>query len=172
MKNKKSIKVNWEKLFNALVILVITAFIIYGCYLIVTKVIGKKVYTEETLKQKMEKLGYNVEDLSMMYDDDDKIETYLQCRDKNNKYQLDFYVLDTDKHAKRYYQDLRGMLDEEAEGIEGKTETNKKNYYKFVIEVNGNYSAVINAKNTVIYFNSTQKNKEDIVNLLKKLGYR
>ena len=172
MKNKKSIKLNWEKLFNILVILVITCFIIYGCYLIVTRVIGKKVYTEETLKQKMEKLGYNVEDLSMVYENDDKIETYLQCRDKNNKYQLDFYVLDTDKHAKKFYQKQREMLDKEAEGVEGKVDTNKNNYYKFVIEVNGNYSAVINSKNTVIYFNSTQKNKEDIVNLLKKLGYR
>lgn len=172
MTKQKRIKIDWNRLFNALIILVITAFIIYGCYLIVTRVIGKKVYTEETLKQKMEKLGYNVEDLSMMYENDDKIDTYLQCRDKSNKYQLDFYVLDTDKHAKKYYQTLRDMLDKEAEGVEGKTETNKKNYYKFVIEVNVNYSAVINSKNTVIYFNSTQKNKEDIVKLLKKLGYR
>lgn len=172
MKNKKSVKINFSKLFNILIILLIIGFLCYGSYLIVSRVVGKKVYTEETLKQKMEKLGYNVEDLSITYEDNDKIVTYLQCRDKNNKYQLDFYVLDTEKHAKKYYNEVKEELNNEAEGIEGKTETNKTNYYKFVLEVNGNYSAVINSKNTVIYFNSTQKNKEDIVNLLKKLGYR
>ncbi|MBQ8131803.1 MAG: hypothetical protein IJ193_04870 [Bacilli bacterium] len=172
MKNKKSFKIDFNKLLNLLIIVVIIGFIAYGSYLIVTKVVSKKVYTEETLKEKMEKLGYNVEDLSFTYEDDDKIVTYLQCRDKNNKYQLDFYVLDTDKHAKSYYNKIKKEIDTDAEGIEGKVETNKKDYYKYVIEVSGSYGAVINSKNTVIYFNSTQKNKEDIVNLLKKLGYR
>lgn len=170
--NNKKIKLDKNKLLNILMIVVIIGFIVYGSFLIVSKVVEKKVYTEETLKQKMEKLGYNVEDLSFIYEEDEKIKTYLQCRDKKNKYQLDFYVLDTNKHAKDYYKKLKGELDKEAERIEGKTQTNKKDYSKFVIEVNGNYSAVIHSKNTVIYFNSTQKNKEDIVNLLKKLGYR
>ena len=161
MKNKSAIKI---------VLLVVLALIVITVILFI-KSLYKKVYTVEEYTQLLNNYQYNVVDKTTDYSNDSTVKTYLQAKDKEGTYQIDFFIMNNEKSASNYYKNIKKELTREANGLKSNEKSSKTGFEKYTVEANGNYSVIIRSKNTIIYSNAKSTKKEKINTLIRLLQY-
>ena len=161
MKNKSTIKI---------VLLVVLGLLLITVILFI-KTLHKKVYTVEEYTQLLNGYKYKVVDKTTDYSNDSTVKTYLQAKDKEGTYQVDFLIMNNEKSAANYYNNVKKELTREANGIKSNEKSSKTGFEKYIIEANGNYSVIIRSKNTIIYSNTKSTNKEKINTLIRILQY-
>lgn len=161
MKNKSTIKI---------VLLVVLGLLLITVILFI-KTLHKKVYTVEEYTQLLNSYKYKVVDKTTDYSNDSTVKTYLQAKDKEGTYQVDFLIMNNEKSAANYYNNVKKELTREANGIKSNEKSSKTGFEKYIIEANSNYSVIIRSKNTIIYSNTKSTNKEKINTLIRILQY-
>lgn len=161
MKNKSTIKI------VLLVVLALIAIIV----ILFVKSLYKKVYTVEEYTQLLNNYKYKVVDKTTDYSTNSTVKTYLQAKDKESTYQVDFFIMNDEKSATNYYKNVKKELTREANGLKSNEKSYKTGFEKYTVEANGNYSVIIRSKNTIIYSNTKSTNKEKINTLIRILQY-
>ena len=157
-----------KPIIQIIIILVVLAILIVSAVFLLK--VNKKVYDKDTITKIFEKNNLTVVDKKIAIKNDD-MNTYIEGYSKKDNYAADFFILDTEKAAKKVYNEYITSLEKEAGGKQGKISTNKMGFYKYVLESAGNYVIVIRSKNTVLFINAFESNKKDIDKILKKLKY-
>ena len=161
MKNKSTLKI----IIVAVLVLIALVAILF------IKSLNKKVYTEEEYTKILKNYNYKVVDKSNDYSHDSTVKSYLQAKNKEKTYQVDFFIMDSKESAKEYYTNVKNELKRESNGIKAIEVNYQTGFDKYIIEANGNYSVIIRSKNTIIYSNTKSTNKEKINTLIRILQY-
>ncbi|MDD8049402.1 MAG: hypothetical protein PHH04_07425 [Thomasclavelia sp.] len=90
---------------------------------------------------------------------------------KNSTYQIEFYQYDTSSRAKSSFDNNKDNLENDASGSKTTKSTNLKNYNTYSITDSYSYGYLCRVENTMIYVNTKKAYKDDVVKVLKKLGY-
>ena len=67
---------------------------------------------------------------------------------------------------------LTGCSPKTAQTVEGFTEVRSSNYNYYAFTADGNFHMIARIGNTMLYCESEKENKDDIVEMVKKLGYK
>ena len=153
-----------------IIIVAVLVFMILIAILFI-KSLNKKVYTVEEYTKLLKNYNYKVVDKSNDYSHDSTVKSYLQAKNKEKTYQVDFFVMNNEKSAEEYYTSVKNELKRESNGIKAIEKNYKTGFDKYTIEANGNYSVIIRSKNTIIYSNTKKDNKEKINTLIRILQY-
>lgn len=154
-----------------IIIIAVIVVLILVLSLVFLLVLNKKVYDTDTVTTLLEKNNYVVTDRTSTYSKDKTIDSYIEAQDKKGTYKIEFYEMSSESAAKKYYNEVKTALEKETNGIKGQTDTNKMGFYKYTLEASGNYVVVIRSKNTIIYVNTNEKNKEVVNEIISKLKY-
>lgn len=132
-------------------------FILFGC-------VNKKAMDSSQFETFFTKEKYEVYDVFDQLGKKENIkEVYIA---KNDKFQIEFYVLNTIENARKFYKD-------DIEYFENKPYSSDKNhnYESYEKEQDKNYIYVSRIDKTVIFILADKKYKEDITKVVKKMGY-
>lgn len=157
-----------KPIIQLLLIIVVLAVLIVSAVFLLK--VNKKVYDKDSITKVFEKNNLTVVDKKIAIKNDD-MNTYIEGYSKEDNYAADFFILDTEKAAKKVYNEYISSLENETGGKKGTVTTNKMGFYKYVLESAGNYVIVIRSKNTVLFINAFESNKKDVDKILKTLKY-
>ncbi len=151
------------------VILVIVAIVIVST---VGKTLGEKVsLNNEEFISKIEEMGYTTKDVKSQFSSYDYIKTATLAHEKDRKYKIEFYTMESDEGASYFFSVNKAKFEESQAVAKSKTKANGKNHNKFTFTADGKYKVVSRIGNTCLYANVDVEYKEEVKNLIKELGY-
>ena len=109
--------------------------------------------------------GFVVSD-NVNYMEDKTVKTAFSAH--NGKYQVEFYIFDSEKRAKEAYKGNKKTFD--ANGKKAKEEKNDV-YNKYIQELTDTYNVLTQIDNTLFYASVNIEYKKDINKVLKELNY-
>lgn len=127
----------------------------------------KEVITGDDFTEFMEDEGFEVEDLTSEYEDEDGVEAVIIAY--NDDYQIEFCVVESVSQAKNAYSQNKDDFEEQSSS--SNVEVNVANYSKYSQKGGGTFSVVSRVENTFIYLVVDDKYQDDIEDYLKELGY-
>ena len=86
-------------------------------------------------------------------------------------YQIEFYVFSDSESAASVFEQNRSVFEEKSEEKGIQITKNLSNYSFFSIQESGVYRLVARIDNTMLYVVAEDVHKEEIVELIKELGY-
>lgn len=157
-----------KNIVKILIILVITIALV-GSLIFFLK-INKKVYDVDSITKTFEKNNLQVSDKKITIKNSN-MNSFIEGYNEKEKFTADFFIMDSEKSAKKIYDEYIMSLEKESGGKKGIVATNKMGYYKYVLSSAGNYVIVIRSKNTVLFINSFETSKKSVDKILKSLKY-
>ena len=98
------------------------------------------------------------------------IDSYIAI-DSNKKYQIEFYELEDDANAIAFYDYNKDIFEASRTTSSVYTDVNLSNNSKYTLTNEDSYKVLSRIDNTVIYINVDEEFKDEIISILKKLGY-
>lgn len=139
-------------------------FLFSGC--------GKKeAISAEKFRTKMENKGFTVRDVTNQFQSEASVKQGYAA--SNNKYQIEFYDLESNSSAVSMYNHNLNKFKEEVDNSNA-TKSNTKemsNYARYAAIANGKYKVLSRIDNTLIYINADSNYKDEIKEILDDLGY-
>lgn len=141
--------------------LLIGAFLLTACG-------SQKAITGDDFLDKMEAKGYEVFDISDQYSADIIYQALIAQKDD---YQIEFYdLMSTDDaisafdYNKSDFESLQGAYTKN-------TNVEFKNGARYTLTIDGSYKLISRIDNTFIYLDIPEEYKNEVVKVLKELGY-
>ncbi len=131
----------------------------------------KKAITADTFKTKMETKKYVVQDASSQFESNEQIKKVFLALNSASSYQIEFYEIDTVDNAVEFYTNNKLIFQQSKSSGNIETNVDLKNNSKYTLESNGMYKLISRIDKTVIYVNTSSKNKKEINKVVKELGY-
>lgn len=130
----------------------------------------KTAIDTETFTKTMEAEGFTVTDITNEVETNDVATAVLIAA--NDNYQIEFYVLtDTDTGEGVFYNNKQLFDDDHSAKMLSSEITSKEhNYYAF--NADGNFHMIARVDNTMLWCEAAKEYKDDIVELVKTLGYK
>ena len=142
-------------------VLLLGAFLLTACG-------SQKAITGDEFTSKMEAAGYAVYDISDQYSADIIYQALIAQKDD---YQIEFYDLITTDDAISAF-DYNKSDFESLQGTSAKnTNVEFSNGGRYTLTIDGSYKLISRIDNTFIYLDVPEKYKDDVVKVLKELGY-
>ncbi|MGN1113933.1 MAG: hypothetical protein ACI4RC_02290 [Oscillospiraceae bacterium] len=152
------------KILTSALLCMVIMFTITGC--------GKKTaLTAEDFKSKTEEKGYTVQEATDQFSDYDYIKKVYIAIDKEQKYQIEFYEIDSSDNASKFFNNNKSIFEESKSSSCTETNVSLSNNAKYTLTTNGEYKVISRIDNTAIYVNADEKYKSDIKDLLDDLDY-
>lgn len=148
-------------------------FLSIVCLLAVITLSGcmkKDVITTEKFKSEATELGYNIYDITDQFGDYEYVKEVTIAM-KNNDYQVEFYVFESDKDAKQAFERNKEFFDSQKEGTYSDGQKNMVNYSTYRVSSNNEYMYVSRVENTLLYLHIPDTYKKEATTLIDKLGY-
>lgn len=98
------------------------------------------------------------------------IDSYIAI-DSNKKYQIEFYELEDDANAIAFYDYNKDIFEASRTTSSVYTDVNLSNNSKYTLTNEDSYKVLSRIDNIVIYINVDEEFKDEIISILKKLGY-
>lgn len=144
------------------------------CALLILTITGckdKKLITADEFKKNMESNNYIVQEATDQFSKYDYVEKVYIALSSDSSYQIEFYQLSDDNYATKFYINNKTIFEKSKASKNLETSVSIANYSKYTLQTNGKYKVISRIGNTAIYLNVDTKYKEDVKNILKKLGY-
>ena len=144
------------------IIMIAAVFMLAGCF-------KKTVLTSAEFKERAEKLGYHIVDISEQYASAEQMKEAIIAVKEG--YQTEFYVLDTAENAKSMFEKNKDNFESKITGTSSKSEANMGNYNTYTLNNNGEYYHLCRVDNTLLFVHVKDQYKEDVTKLIDELGY-
>ena len=154
-----------KRSFLMLVVLVVMLFVSTACSL------NKESIDYQEFNNIMTNNGFNVVNVEEQFQEYEYFEESYVALDANGNYQIEFYELEDESYAISFYNNNKSIFEEESSIVTFQSNTNLTNSNKFVLVTDTEYKVISRIDDTVIYLNVDKKYKEEVTNILKKLGY-
>ena len=158
-----------KPLIIVLIAILVLAIIVGVIFLVFNK--EKTAITPDEFMSIMQKNGYSVLDETNTYKNYDYIEKLYRAATNDHDYEIDFYLLSNESYANQIYKNNKNFF-KDSKG-NNSTETNEDSEIrsKYTLLTKENYYVVSKIDNTVICLNVKSSFKNDVDNILDKLGY-
>lgn len=148
-----------------ILMLLVFAFLLSACG---TK---KEALDEENFRRIMTDTGFTIVDVEKQFEEYGYFDDALIALEQTSNYQIEFYELENEGYAKSFYDNNKEIF--EASKTDKSIYTNldltERNKYTLVTETE--YKVISRIEDTVIYINVNKEYKDEVNNILKKLGY-
>ena len=148
-------------LFSA--ILVVALLMLGGCF-------KKTALTTSDFKTKAEAAGYLLADVTSQYSGAASIKEATVALIQN-KYQVEFYVLDSESSAVDMFETNKDKFESNIEGTSSKSEANMLNYSTYSLTNQGKYVYLSRVENTFLYLHVNSEYKDEVKKFIDNLGY-
>ncbi len=132
----------------------------------------KESISADDFTEAMEDEDFTVEDSTEQFADEEVVEKCLIAY--NDDYQIEFYVLESDREAVRAFSHNKDDF-ESTYGSSGsarsKSEVNIANYSKFAMTTGEGFFVVSRIDNTMIYLEVDKEFKDEVKDILESIGY-
>ncbi len=143
----------------------LSVFLLTGCF-------TKKEITTNEFKEKVSSLEYEIYDISDQYKEYDFIKEATVAKNSDKNYQIEFYVLETEKKAKSMFETNKELfIQEHNSGTKMQVTTNMLNYSTYKMIANDDYMYLCRVKSTLLYINVEKEYQKEVEELIKKIGY-
>lgn len=123
----------------------------------------------EQFKSRMENEGFEIKDASKEMNYDYIVKIYVA---KKTNYNIEYYNIIDEEYAAIFYQNNVEFINNNIVGDEKAVlEESGNNYSKYTVVYDGRYKLVSRIDNTVIFLNVSDRYKDDIDDLIERLGY-
>lgn len=121
------------------------------------KIMAEENFTVVNVEEQFEEFGY--------------FEEAYVALEKDGNYQLEFYELENEDYTISFYNHNKELFEESKSGTVSETYINLANYNKYTLTVGDYYKVISRIDDTVIYLNVDKQYKDEVNNILEKLGY-
>ena len=90
----------------------------------------------------------------------------------NDNYQIEFYVLTDNDTGEGVFYNNQNLFDEEHSAKTISSEVSSGNYNYYAFNADGNFHMIVRVDNTMLWCEADKTYKDEIVDLVKKLGYK
>lgn len=150
----------------SLVILIIMLFILSACN---TKE-ERKPISSDSFKLVAEDDDYTVKDVTDTLKNKKGIKEAIVASVKTD-YQIEYYVLDDNEIAQKMYTRNKNRFENVKSSLDKAEVTETDNYSEYKVTSRNRYMLVCKIDNTLIYASVEEKYKDNVTNLIKRLGY-
>ena len=151
-----------KRLRLLLVVGLFTLLFVTGCG-------NKKAITPQEFTSIAQANNYNVSDATNQFSD------YSQVREvkiaRNNDYQIEFYVLNSESDAKSMYEYNKSLFEAYKISNYSESHVDLNNYSTYSLQSSGYYMFLSRIDNTLVYVKEPVEYKSNIDEFIKKLGY-
>lgn len=129
----------------------------------------KEAIDEDQFIKIMKSEGFEVVNIEHQFEQYGYYEEVLVATNEN--YRIDFYELEDESYAKKLYNKNKQTIES---GIEGKyvnTDSDLINNSKYTLTNKGIYTVISRVDDTIIYLSVSSDYKNEVQEILKKLGY-
>ena len=129
----------------------------------------KEPIDDEIFNKIMTNEGFKVVDVEQQFEQYGYFEdSYVAT---NNNYQIEFYELENDRYAIEFYNTNKNIFENQKGGtyVDSHIDLDKVN--KYTLTTDKEYKVISRIEDTVVYLNVDKKYKEEVNNILGKLGY-
>ena len=139
--------------------------------LFLTACANKTAITSDKFISIMEEENFDIVNALEQFSDYDEIkEAYIALEDDGD-YQIEFYVLDNDNNAIKLYNHNKEIFEDSKGSVSSYTNVDLNNINKYTLSTNGKFNIVSRIDNTMIYLSVDYEFKDEVIDILKKLGY-
>lgn len=165
-----------RKYLPIIIVLSVILIILAIVAVVVVSTIGKTLNEKNSLTtqefiSKVESMGFTTTDVKSQFSTYDYVKTATLAHEKDRKYKIEFYTLDSEEGAEYFFAINKVKFEEIEATVKSKSKVNGKNHSKFTFSANGKYMVISRVGTTCMYVNADIDYKEEINNLLKQLGY-
>lgn len=154
------------------VVLAVIAAVIGGAIFLVNLINNAKdPITSAKFESTMEKMDFVIYDAGQQYEEYDYIEEAIIAVEEDEDFQIEFYVLEDDDSAVSFYNNNVKIFKNSASSVKASSTVNFKNGATFKLTSNGKYKMITRVENTVVYVDVDSEYKDDVEEIIKKLGY-
>lgn len=150
----------------SLVILIIMLFTLSACN---TKE-ERKPISSDSFKLVAEDDDYTVKDVTDTLKNKKGIKEAIVASVKTD-YQIEYYVLDDNETAQKMYARNKNRFENVKSSLDKAEVTETDNYSEYKVTSRNRYMLVCKIDNTLIYASVEKKYKDNVTNLIKRLGY-
>lgn len=150
--------------FKVLILIVLT-ILLTACG------VKKEALDEDEFIIIMKKEGFNIVNVENQFEQYGYFEDAYIAIDPNSNYQIEFYELEDDNYAKRFYENNKQKFESQKSGKNVSSYKELINTGKYTLTTEESYKVVSRIEDTVVYLDVDKKYKEEVNNILKKLGY-
>ena len=150
----------------SLVILIIMLFTLSACN---TKK-ERKPISSDSFKLVAEDDDYTVKDVTDTLKNKKGIKEAIVASVKTD-YQIEYYVLDDNETAQKMYARNKNRFENIKSSLDKAEVTETDNYSEYKVTSRNRYMLVCKIDNTLIYTSVEKKYKDNVTNLIKRLGY-
>ena len=129
----------------------------------------KEAIDEEQFIKIMKSEGFEVVNLEHQYEQYEYYEEVLVA--KNENYQIEFYELEDASYAEKIYNKNKQTIESSIEGSYSNTNSDLINNNKYTLTNKGVYTSISRVDDTIIYLSVSSEYKDEVKDILKKLGY-
>lgn len=151
-----------KKLILPIIIITILLFT-SGCF-------NKTKITAEEFKTKMNEEGLAIAKDDEIMKNNLLIDMYIALKGENG-YQIEFYEFKDKADAIDFYDNNKEIFNERDYVEKTIKEYNGINYNKYIMEADNYYKNIIRVDNTNIYLNVKNEYKDEVKNIIDKIGY-
>lgn len=115
--------------------------------------------------------GFNIVNVEEQFEVYGYFEEAYVALESNNNYQIEFYELEDDNYAQSFYETNKEIFEASKTGTSLYTDVNLNNTSKYTLTTEDEYKVISRVEETVIYLSVDKEYKEEVTDILKKLGY-
>ena len=131
---------------------------------------AKTAIDAETFTKTMEAENFTVTDVTSNTETNGLATSVLVAENEN--YQIEFYVLTNNDTGESVFYNNRNLFDDEHSVKTMASETSYGNYNYYAFSADGNFHLIARVDHTMIWCEADKAYKEEIVDLVQKLGYK
>lgn len=148
-----------------LCMVMILTFFMVGCS------IKKEIIDSEKFIRIMSDNKFSITDATNQYDNYSHINSVHVATSNDLEYEIEFYVLDTVEEAKKMFESNKNTFEHKKLNKATIVKKNVSNYNFFSISDGDLYRYICRVENTLVYVDTTKKYKNEVKDMIKKLGY-
>ncbi len=153
------------KLISFLLCITLLVCVLTGCG-------SKTPITTEAFEQTMTAAGFTVIDVTESTETNGLATRVIVAMNESDGYQIEFWELVDEETGEGVFYNNKSNLDEEHSSKTLSTTVTAGNYNYFAFTADGNFHLVARIANTMLYCEADKAYKDDIVDLVKQLGYK
>lgn len=133
-------------------------------------VVEKEAIDEDDFIRIMTNEGFNIK---QQFEYSGDLEEYYIATDPKGEYEIEFWELDSDSNsnAKEFYENAKRMIETQKKGTYKDSNVDLINTNKYTLTNETMYIVISRIEDTFIYLDVDKEYKEEVNNILKKLGY-
>ena len=152
-----------KRIFSVLsVLVVIMSFVLTGCE-------DRTPQTVEGFSNFMKGKSFTIQDVTADTETNGLAKSVIVAVGKN--YQLEFYELNDSETGEGVFYNNQNIFDEEHNVKTASKEISIDNYNYYAFNADGDFHMIARIDNTMLYCVADKTYKDEIVNIVKELGY-